>query len=408
MRRILARRAFTLVELLVVITIIGILIALLLPALQAAREAARRTECSNNLKNIALALQGYHNNYEMMPMGAMHSGGNPAGATNYMRGPVLGPSWWYAILPFVERRSLYDDIAQGTRPGYYLDLNSLNGSLANFNARNINQNLPGRPLDKFAPQFMRCPTSPLPKMENQTGTILMPSYVGIAGGTDIAWDTYPGPWLYLQRWGIPTFTLTDTTYRNRYFCRTRDAGILTESGMLPPCKHVSIALCSDGTSNTMIVGEQSGWLRDVDTTRSVKYHGDPGWNRDPTANRDFWADLRGGWLSGTNEYLTVEQRHLNALPSVPEWTANLFNVTTVRYKPNVKDVLGAGGADGAPGCSEVHEAGRGINNPLQSAHRDGIAVAFVDGSVHFIADTTDLGILLRLAIRDDGLDVEME
>jgi prepilin-type N-terminal cleavage/methylation domain-containing protein len=405
MRRKLVNSGFTLVELLVVISIIGLLIALLLPALQAARESARRTECSNNLKNITLALQSYHGNYEMMPMGAMHNGGNAVNPTNIMRGPVLGPSWWYGILPFVERRALYDDIAQGTRPGYYLDLSSLNGSLADFCARNINRNLPGRPLDKFAPQFMRCPTSPLPKMENQTGTILMPSYVGIAGGTDIALDTYPGPWVYVQRWGIPTFKLTSVTYRNRYFCQTIDGGILTESGMLPPCKHTTMALCSDGTSNTMIVGEQSAWLNDVDVRLSTKYHGDPGWNLDPTANRNFNADLRGGWLSGTNECLTVEQRHMNALPSVADWTANLFNVTTVRYKPDVKDVLGAGGA---PGCSEVHEAGRGINNPLQSAHGDGVMVAYVDGSVHFISDTTDLGVLLRLAIREDGLDVEME
>jgi prepilin-type N-terminal cleavage/methylation domain-containing protein len=96
------RRGFTLVELLVVIAIIGILVALLLPAIQAAREAARRTECSNNLKQMGIALQNYHDTYGVFP-----PGGISCGNCNFTYGNPHWTTWTIAILPFMEEESLY-------------------------------------------------------------------------------------------------------------------------------------------------------------------------------------------------------------------------------------------------------------------------------------------------------------
>ena len=100
-------RGFTLVELLVVIAIIGILIALLLPAVQAAREAARRSQCSNNLKQLALALHNYHDTHKSFPPGWVRC---------QVWDSVIGTAaphvsrygWPSAIMPFIEQSNIYD------------------------------------------------------------------------------------------------------------------------------------------------------------------------------------------------------------------------------------------------------------------------------------------------------------
>lgn len=98
-RVFLRRRGFTLVELLVVIAIIGVLVALLLPAVQAAREAARRITCSNNMKQLGLALHNYHDTNKTFPQG---KGGTPQRSMRYNAN--------IALLPYFEQQALADMI----------------------------------------------------------------------------------------------------------------------------------------------------------------------------------------------------------------------------------------------------------------------------------------------------------
>ena len=99
-------RGFTLVELLVVIAIIGILIALLLPAVQAAREAARRAQCTNNLKQIGLALHNYHDTHKVFPPEYTMFGATGTGAAADTPEPRW--AWGAFILPYLEQQPLYD------------------------------------------------------------------------------------------------------------------------------------------------------------------------------------------------------------------------------------------------------------------------------------------------------------
>jgi prepilin-type N-terminal cleavage/methylation domain-containing protein len=159
------RAAFTLIELLVVIAIIAVLIGLLLPAVQKVREAAARIKCQNNLKQIGVALHGYHDANNAFPPGYVDGNNNP----NSTPDNDVGPGWGWAayLLPFVEQDNLYRRI-DFTRPvGTGVNAGVSQQSLTIFQC-------PSDPYQQAFPVYDSSFTNPI-------ATVAHGNYVGCAG-----------------------------------------------------------------------------------------------------------------------------------------------------------------------------------------------------------------------------------
>jgi hypothetical protein len=154
------RHGYTMRDLLVVVTLICLLLAIIVPAVRISREASRRAYCNSNLKNIGLAPQNYHDTYRRFPMGVRHAGLAPGGDPPIEA--ALGPSWWYAIVPFVQSTGrLYDRMAATQRPG--------GPAGTEFTANDMIA--AGIPVEWLSSglDLMRCPSSPLPTDRDADG-----------------------------------------------------------------------------------------------------------------------------------------------------------------------------------------------------------------------------------------------
>lgn len=363
----LARHGFTLVELLVVIAIIGILIALLLPAVQAAREAARRAQCTNNLKQLGLALQNYHDVNNRFPMRGLVSNGVPTDTTyvnwGYVdgyRGLTGGPI--LRLLPFMEQQAIFNQFDLMFTTEANTNGNPVGNGQPLYGAMSRDPKWPFLG-SQIIPELF-CPSVNGPVRTN--GLLAATDYGDSVGSPTMSQQVNQGP---LAPY-IPVSPYAPTGSWNGYFNDAPgwqaddwsggEGGGNNSNGPFSEGNWAArFADIPDGTSNTIAMMEN---------------------------NRMCWTRSYGeGWLSAWCGVLTTK-------PPI--------NFPTCFGEKDVNGVMipiGSWGYGGnfLPWQSDSPQGAK-------SKHPGGAQVVFCDGSTHFLRDSINYETYQRLGSRRDG------
>jgi prepilin-type N-terminal cleavage/methylation domain-containing protein len=328
---------FTLVELLVVIAIIGVLVALLLPAIQAAREAARRSSCGNNLKQLGLSLQNYHDARKTFPYSEVLSSSGMTGPT-LASATNVGPTWVVAILPFIEGGnvlSLYNKTA------FWMD----QGANISFRSATL--------------PFMICPSdafAPIP----YNGTSLT-----FTNGAQSNWGR-----------GCYGANVSTWYYHNAITSTTATwSGFINGKGVMAPNVSLSMKQIVDGTSKTVILAEMRA---------------DPS----PSAPRGVWSLPYG--CSALYSFGAANPLYASSTAT------NIYADAGPNYAGDANGYSGDRTFNCGNGSSvaQVYALGMGCASDSEcayqgpkSSHPGGVQSVFCDGSVHWLDDTIQIGVV---------------